>query len=87
MEDFSAWSRRPKSLVPGHNNDDEDQHRDDEDHNHYDKDYNCDDGSKGDDADVRIMTMCLTTKMATTIQCENLLDSSEAVEGRHFGQS
>ena len=101
MEDFSAWSGRPKSLVPGHNHDDEDHHHDDEclnnddedhnhddeDHNHDDEDYNNDDGSDGDDADLRIMMMNLTTKMATKIMLVNLLDSSEAVEGRHFGQS
>ena len=77
-----------------HHHDDEDHHHDDEflnnddeDHNNDDEDYNHDDGSDGDDADLRIMMMNLTTKMATKIMLVNLLDSSEAVEGRHFGQS
>ena len=60
---------------------------DDEDHNNDDEGYNHDDGSDGDDADLRIMMMNLTTKMATKIMLVNLLESSEAVEGRHFGQS
>ena len=87
-------ARRPKSSVPGHNHDDEDGHHvnenhnnDDEGHNHYNEDYNNDDGRDGDDADLRIMMMNLTTKMATTLKLVDLLDSSEAVEGRHFGQS
>ena len=65
-------ARRPKSSVPGHNHDDEDGHHvnenhnnDDEGHNHYNEDHNNDDGRDGDDADLRIMTMNLTTKMAT----------------------
>ena len=87
MEDFSAWSRRPKSLVPDHNQYDEGHNHDDEYRNQDDEDHNNDVGIDGDDADLRIMMINLATKMATTIQCENLLDSSEAVEGRHLGHS
>ena len=58
-------ARRPKSSVPGHNHDDKNHNHEDEDHNHYDEGHNNDDGSDGDDADLRIMTMTSTTKMAT----------------------